>query len=139
MEKLRFNISFGLYTVFFIVPIFFPDLFWIVGIICAFIILLYVVVKQQFHMMMERRYAGMRVLAGWIDEAGDALEEYEVQIKRIMAFSRLPAEIQKLADNTAEKIIKEFNERKEAEKFRTGVSIFELPLKEDEEEYYNED
>jgi len=137
-RNINLIIVFVLYTVFFIVPIFFPELIWVVGLIIVFSIAVYIGVQQYYYRKIEGRYAGTRVLAGWIDTEGNGLEEYEIQIERVIPFSRLPEEVQKVADDTADKIIQAYNKRKSEEKLRKGISIFELPLKEAEEIEYEE-
>ena len=134
-HNINLILVFILYGLVFIVPIFFPEQLWIVGIACVFFIAIYVSIQQFYYRKIESRYAGTRVLSGWIDTEGNGLEEYEIQIERVIPFSRLPEEVQKVADNTAKQIINEYNKRKEEEKLRKGISIFELPLKEIE---YNE-
>jgi len=78
-----------MYAVFFIVPVFFPEQLWIVGVICIFLIMLYVTIQQFVYRKMERKNAGRRVLYGWIDEEEDMGEEYEIPIKKISPFDRL--------------------------------------------------
>ena len=88
-RTLNLVIFFFMYAIMFIVPVFFPDQLWIVAVICAFLIMMYVTVQQFIYRKMERKNAGRRVLYGWIDEEEDMGEEYEIPIKKISPFDRL--------------------------------------------------